>query len=233
MRSAGLTAGRPGRPQKAVSDELDETLLDRAIQAMRDAEFADISLERVAARIGVSRPTLYRRFKNRDALIDAMVQREFSTLFELGSTSGDPSDDPVAALRNQARQLFTVLVRPSTVNFVRLLIQEAANIPGLARSRREWHLAVLGRLLPNIQRAVDVGLFAAQPADRLAHLLIGLLDSPVGLVTMGFSADEALTGLTEDEFFNWRFGIFLRAAQPAPGSPADASASARTVATTG
>lgn len=42
VKSAGLTAG------KAVTDHLDESLLDLAIQAMHDADFAEISLERLA-----------------------------------------------------------------------------------------------------------------------------------------------------------------------------------------
>ena len=48
VKSAGLTADKVGRPRKAVTDHLDESLLDLAIQAMHDSDFAEISLERLA-----------------------------------------------------------------------------------------------------------------------------------------------------------------------------------------
>lgn len=212
MVSRHVTAGKVGRPSKTVTDQLDETLLDMAIQAMHDADFAEISLEGVAARIGVSRPTLYRRFKSRDALLEAMVRREFSSLFEAVPADEGGQEDPVGMLRSLARQFFTVFMRPGTANFVKLLTQESNRNSRLGESRKEWHQQVVSRLLPSIGRAQELGAFRPQDPVRLADLLVGLLDTPVGLSTMGFDKAGSLSGLSEAEFFEWRFGIFLQAA---------------------
>jgi AcrR family transcriptional regulator len=153
-RPRGLTEGKVGRPQKAVTDRLDETLLDLAAEAMRDANFSEISLELLAARIGVSRPTLYRRFENRNALVKALVEREFASLFDTASEAApQPQTDPVAALRDHAWAMFGVFLRPSTANFVQFLTMESQTNPRLTHSRREWHLRVIDGLMPLIECA--------------------------------------------------------------------------------
>ena len=43
LARSALTEGKIGRPCKSVSEALDDTLLASAIQAMRDADFNEIS----------------------------------------------------------------------------------------------------------------------------------------------------------------------------------------------
>jgi AcrR family transcriptional regulator len=207
MNKPSLTSGKIGRPSKLVTTHLDEMLLDLASQAMREANFSDISLERLAARIGVSRPTIYRRFENRNALLEALVEKEFSTIFVTGAPNSDEDADPLEILRSQAWEMFEVFLRPSTANFVKFLTQESMINPRLANSRREWHMRVVHRLAPHIAR-----LFKPRDAERLAILLIALLDTPITLRAMGFDTEEALSGMSEEAYFAWRFGIFLKSA---------------------
>jgi len=207
MNTPSLTSGKIGRPSKVVTSRLDDMLLDLAAQAMREANFSDISLERLAARIRVSRPTIYRRFESRNALLEALVEKEFSTIFDVGERDVDERADPLEVLRTQAREMFDVFLRPSTANFVKFLTQESIINPRLVHSRREWHLRVVRRLTPHIER-----VFKSGDAERLAILLIALLDTPITLSAMGFGPDEALSGMSVDQYFDWRFGVFLDAA---------------------
>lgn len=194
---------------------------------MHEAEYSAISFEALAARIGVSRPTLYRRFENRDALVKALVEREFAILFEREENEDDDEagqdDDPLALLRAHARQMFEFFVRPRTANFVTFLIQESLSNPRLVDARQEWHRRATGRLIPLIERAQRQGVFVPQDPGRQAALLIALLDTPVHLHMMGFDRHQALSGLSEEDYFAWRYSIFLdavRASDPGfRGSP--------------
>jgi AcrR family transcriptional regulator len=218
-RSA-LTRGRIGRPCKSVSEALDETLLTLAIQALRDANFNEISLDKLAARIGVSKPTIYRRFTNRSALIEAMVEREFASLLKFGEGRSLLQDedeavdqsDPLEHLRIYAQELFHFSLRPSTANFVGFLYQEALLNPRLAQLRHKWHLSVVNHLAETIRKVQAIGRFAPSDPSALASLLIDLMNTAIALYPMGFSQEDALSGMTPPDYFQWRFSIFLTVA---------------------
>jgi AcrR family transcriptional regulator len=73
--SSSTTAGRerkaPGRPRNAQADE---TILDAVLGLLSDGQSAaSISIEAVAAKAGVGKATIYRRWPNKEALlIDAV-----------------------------------------------------------------------------------------------------------------------------------------------------------------
>jgi AcrR family transcriptional regulator len=215
-----LTRGRIGRPSKSVSEALDETLLTLAIQALREANFSEISLDKLAARIGVSKPTIYRRFTNRSALIEAMVEREFASLLKTDVGPGllpgegeaaDPSD-PLGHLRRYAWELFQFSLRPSTANFVGFLYQEALLNPRIAQLRHEWHLSVVNHLAQIIREVQATGRFAPSDPCALASLLVDLMNTALTLYPLGFSQEDALSGMAPEEYFKWRFDIFLNVA---------------------
>jgi len=215
-----LTSGRIGRPSKSISAALDETLLALAIKALREANFSEISLDKLAARIGVSKPTIYRRFTNRSALIEAMVEREFASLLKIDAGrgllpgEGEAADDsdPLDHLRSHAWDLFQFSLRPSTANFVGFLYQEALLNPRIAQLRHEWHLSVVNHLAQIIRKVHATGRFAATDPCALASLLIDLMNTALTLYPLGFSQEDALSGMAPEAYFQWRFDIFLTVA---------------------
>ena len=215
-----LTEGKIGRPCKSVSEALDDTLLASAIQAMRDADFNEISLDKLAARIGVSKPTIYRRFANRSALIEAMVEHEFAALLKgsgdretmSAATKVRDETDPLDDLRDYAQALFDFALRPSTANFVGFLHQEALLNPRIAELRHEWHVNVLNHLVESIRGVQASGRFAPSDPTMLATLLIDLMQTAISLYPLGFSQTDVLSGMTPSDYFQWRFSIFLTVA---------------------
>src|SRR4051795_12690204 len=57
-------------------DELEQRILDAAVEEVALSGFKRLALEDVARRAGTTRVTLYRRFGKREALIEAMAVRE-------------------------------------------------------------------------------------------------------------------------------------------------------------
>src|SRR5918995_449819 len=57
-------------------------LLDAAAEQFRQIGIRRTTMEEVANRAGVARITVYRRFANKDALVEQVVRREFRRYFD-------------------------------------------------------------------------------------------------------------------------------------------------------
>ena len=66
------TSGRRGRP---LSPELDQRILEAALAMLADAGYAQLRLDALAARAGVAKTTILRRWPSKPAVVAAAVQR--------------------------------------------------------------------------------------------------------------------------------------------------------------
>src|SRR4030095_6185910 len=83
-------------------DELGERILDAAVEAASIHGITRLSVADVAKRAGISRPTLYKRYPSKEALVAAAVMREAAQLVgavEAAVDAVDPAGGPKAALR--------------------------------------------------------------------------------------------------------------------------------------
>ncbi|MEU6714519.1 TetR/AcrR family transcriptional regulator [Nonomuraea sp. NPDC046802] len=66
-----ITENRPpGHPR---SEDVDQAILDATLDLLIDSGIPGVSIEKVAHRAGVSRPTVYRRYPNRTELLLAAI----------------------------------------------------------------------------------------------------------------------------------------------------------------
>jgi AcrR family transcriptional regulator len=82
-------------------DELGERILDAAVEAASIHGITRLSVADVAKRAGLSRPTLYKRYPSKQALVSAAIVREAARVIEAvqrAVDAVDPSDGPKAAL---------------------------------------------------------------------------------------------------------------------------------------
>ena len=88
---------RSGRPRRA---ETTTTILDAALELWMERGYHSVSIDAVAARAGVSKPTIYRRWPNRQQLLVAVSQRFVppGEVADLGSFR----DEVAAFLRERA-----------------------------------------------------------------------------------------------------------------------------------
>ncbi|WP_084549900.1 TetR/AcrR family transcriptional regulator [Actinomadura rifamycini] len=71
----GLLA-RLSSPEPGGADDLDARILDAALAEFETYGLRRVSVEDVARRAGVARTTIYRRFTNKDRLLQAVILRE-------------------------------------------------------------------------------------------------------------------------------------------------------------
>jgi AcrR family transcriptional regulator len=123
---------RKGRPR---SGRLHQAILETAFDLVLEVGFRGVSLELIAAKTGVGKTTIYRRWPNKAAVVmDAFTMR-------IGSGSQFPKADGISeSIRLQMRAMAKSF-RGSDGALVKALLAEAQFDPELAKAFRErWTL---------------------------------------------------------------------------------------------
>jgi AcrR family transcriptional regulator len=94
----GPSPPRVGRPRDAG---IDGVVLDETLRQLARDGFAGLSLASVAAAAGTSRPAIYRRWPNKEALVVDAIARLASV--DPPPVTGDPFDDLVVELEHFRR----------------------------------------------------------------------------------------------------------------------------------
>jgi AcrR family transcriptional regulator len=153
----------PGRPR---SSEASGLILRATVELLAESGAAGVSVDAVAARAGVSRPTVYRRWKNRTELIAAAIRDAFAQANPEAPDTADAWADLVTVLSNTIR----LLTGTDLGRVLAGLVSELPRSPELAtalhlveRERRQILRQVLQRAeeqdrlrLTDMDLAVDV-----------------------------------------------------------------------------
>jgi AcrR family transcriptional regulator len=132
-----------------VSDTAD-TILRAAVEAAAVHGLTRLSVADVAKQAGLSRPTLYKHFPSKDALVAAAVQREASAMADAVRTVVDGIADPRAALDAgillalrlvRDHPLLDRVVRTEPEVLVPLLTTDASPVTGALRPPVEAMIA--------------------------------------------------------------------------------------------
>lgn len=62
-------------PRNTTSKPTKELILDTAFSFLEDPRFSSFSMNELAAKVGISKPAIYRHFKNKEDLLEAMENR--------------------------------------------------------------------------------------------------------------------------------------------------------------
>jgi TetR/AcrR family transcriptional repressor of mexJK operon len=121
---------RTGRPTRAEAVELDHRIQAVAVESFVSNGFDGTTMEAVAAAAGVTRRTLYAKYRDKEALFVAAVPPALAT-----SLSGIPLEVPDGSLdevlRSLARQVIARLVEPQAVKLRRFAMLESARLAAL------------------------------------------------------------------------------------------------------
>lgn len=159
--------GRPGRPRDAA---VDRRVREAAIALLAEGGYAALTVEAAAARAGVGRPTIYRRWHDRSALAVDAVEAAFAEANPTVPDTGDPRADLVTLLANT----ITLLTASPLGAVVRGLVPELDRAPDLAAAVRAFERRRRGLLLAALDRAAAAGLLRPGLTSNCAvELLLG------------------------------------------------------------
>ncbi|NEQ45905.1 MAG: TetR/AcrR family transcriptional regulator [Leptolyngbya sp. SIOISBB] len=110
-------------------------ILNGALQEFLAHGYAGTSMDRVAATAGVSKPTVYNHFQDKEGLFRALVQKIARERFQIKFNSEVCSGKPEESLpRLLASMVTTISDDDDYQDFVRLVIGESGRFPELART---------------------------------------------------------------------------------------------------
>jgi TetR/AcrR family transcriptional repressor of mexJK operon len=157
--------------EDAFSDSR-QRLIEAATEAFREEGYR-ASIDRIAAKAGVARQTLYNHFPSKDALFAEMTRRCSETIL----VSLDAQDVDV---RESLLRFCTVfrakIIGDNGLAAFRTLIAEATRFPDLAKAFYDNGPAqTLDRLSDFLRRAMDRGVLRRDDPVFAAETLLGML----------------------------------------------------------
>ncbi len=89
------------RELRVSNDTTDQRIMDALVAELRVTPLRKLSLEDVAERAGVTRMTIYRRFDNRERLIETTVAREVAAFLTSVAESDEPDSSPTDRIADE------------------------------------------------------------------------------------------------------------------------------------
>lgn len=187
--------GTGGRPSRADAALRDERMIEIAAAMFMERGFDATTIDAVAETAGVGKPTLYARYKDKNALFVAVLRRQIerwiAPLVSGLADSRRPAGSLESILLSVARDMARIALAPEAVALHRILIAQALRFPELARLSNEegWQRSVraLAAILGDF---IEGGEIEGDDPELLADLFLSLA---VGRLTRA-----AALGLTSD-----------------------------------
>ena len=173
-----------------AADHATEAILDAALVEFERHGVHRVALDDVARRAGVSRTTIYRRFANRDELVEAVIERENVALFA----------DIAEELKNAGPQA-NYYVEAFTLSILRfrrhrVLDQMITEEPAVVLAQAKWHYP---KAIERMAEALHV-IFPAGFAERIGEEAVTeLADTILRYVAMALMLPSTQPLDTADE----------------------------------
>lgn len=173
MSTASLLERAFSASAEPPGDAASGKILDAARDLVAASGLRALTMDDVAARAGVGRMTVYRRFGDREALVDALAAREFKACLAIMDSAVDPAEpvaDQIAA--GFVATLRLIRTHPLLARFARhepeaaleALNANGGALFGLARAFTATH----------IRNARERGAVGGLDPDQAAELLVRL-----------------------------------------------------------
>jgi AcrR family transcriptional regulator len=157
---------RPGRPRSATADQ---AILDAALELFVEAGLEGLTVEQVAARAGVGKATIYRRYPGKVDLVIAAARCLTSAAApnpDTGTVDGD--------LRAIARGLVRLLTETEAGRAVAQVVAEVQRNADLRRAHAEFVATRREGTIDAVKRGMARGeLRADTEPEMVADLLTG------------------------------------------------------------
>lgn len=174
----------PGRPK---SQEKRDAILESAKAMFLEHGYSQTSMEMVAERAGVGKPTVYSHFGSKERLFDALIARRQEMLAPVLNSLQESTGDPREDLLQFARKFHAMILTAESERWARLIISEASRHPELARKFFQAGPAKASRLIAEyLARQSSAGRLKIDDPRVATEHFMGLM--------MGLDLIRGLTG---------------------------------------
>jgi AcrR family transcriptional regulator len=217
------THSHPREPILAPPTQRQAEILDRAAELVAESGLAQLTMKRLAERVGFTEPALYRHYPGKSALLVAMIERLGGRLLAtMEEIAGDrrlaPQERLLAMVRHHVALLRATRGLPILILAEGLASGDPDLMTGVGGVMRRY-LALLAAVTS------ELGLDAGVPAGRQAILFLGL-PAAIGIQLRAFP-DLALSEEETDLLVrHYVRSLTTPAASAAIAEPAQGSAAA-------
>jgi AcrR family transcriptional regulator len=175
MTSRTSATPRARRTQADRSAATRDALVAAARQLFAAQGFADVPADAIVEAAGVTRGALYHQFADKTALFEAVMEAvEADIAARLADdVAAAGISDPVEALRHAVRTWLDICVEPE---IYRVALIDGPSVLGWARWREICQRHVFGLVQALLAHGIELGRIRPQPAQPLAHALMGAGD---------------------------------------------------------
>lgn len=184
-----------------ATDIRQQEIIDATLALAAEQGVGRITTQAIADRVGIAQPTVFRHFKNRDAILEAVVARLAENLFELLdelAAEALPADERLHQLLR--RQMAFVNERRG---FPRILFSDRLHVesPALKEAVRMIYLQIIRRISDLLGEGIESGRFRRGLDLQQTALFIGaLLQGTVlrwSIMDFAFPLEEAADPMWE------------------------------------
>ncbi|MBY6262646.1 TetR/AcrR family transcriptional regulator [Azospirillum sp. 412522] len=182
-RARGDASGRETKSGPAAGGSA-TAILDASKALFLKHGYDGVNLEKIAAKAGVSRQTLYNQFGSKEAIFRAMLERHWAVLtgealFNFAEGAA-PTVDPELFLRSLAETIIRFIAVRQQVAFTKLVIAEARRLPWIAEEfYRIGKEPLLRGISGCLRRMTEAGSLNCTAPELAAHQFLGLIQELV------------------------------------------------------
>lgn len=167
-------AARRVRARRGEGDRLRTEIIDAAERLLVETADAEaVSIRAIGLAVGVTAPSIYRHFPDKDALIVAVCERCFETMHEYEARECEGIEDPLALMHAMGRAyVHFALDNPGQYRVMMMSPQIAdpnKSVDGFQAGDNAMH--GLEMLIGAVERAIEAGMLLDVDPVRIAVLL--------------------------------------------------------------
>jgi AcrR family transcriptional regulator len=157
------TAPRRHRARRGEGEKLREEILAAAERLLIETGDEDaVSIRAVADAVGVTPPSIYLHFEDKDALLFAICESHFAKLDAFMERAGAEASDPLDELRLRGRAYVQFgLAHPEQYRI--LFMRKPIATPDEFQDERVRSSAAFDHHLEAVQRSIDAGVIQGDP----------------------------------------------------------------------
>ena len=150
-----------------------EEIIEAALAIFTERGFTAARLDEIAARAGVTKGTIYLYFKDKEALLRAVLAANVLPNIEMLEAAIDRTEGPVVEIMRKVMATAAAAMIQSPIGRLpKLMISEAANFPQLAK---EFHDQLLSRIFgihrKLLKRGIAAGEFRKVDVEATARVI--------------------------------------------------------------
>lgn len=182
-----------GRPTREQAEQRHEELLDRALELFLENGFELVTMEAIAAAVGMTKRTVYARYEDKRALFRAAVQRAIERwIVPVETMQAAESDDLEATLTAIANIRLQNAISPVGLRLQRIVNAESYRFPEIFDLAYEQGTRPTLNYIANLltRRAQGDGLRIEDAQIAAAAFLSMVIGGPTRAIVLGGSVDE-------------------------------------------